>query len=150
MRFDNDYFLNTQDLRRHGFSRISLQTVSANLLAPRAEMIAKLTLPLLSVFMIYVGYEFTIVKGLIAKVEESRLLGIVPGGDVPLRTVYTGLDVPDQLFSTLTIFFWPVVDGTHLALRLHSIAFLGSLCSASVLITLESWRRGNAHTVTAL
>lgn len=74
----------------------------------------------------------------------------LPGTNEPLRTIYTGIEPVDNVLAALTTFFWPATDGSNPTLTLHSIAFSGTFGAAWTLVTLESWRRGNAWTVAAL
>ncbi|UNI21307.1 hypothetical protein JDV02_007308 [Purpureocillium takamizusanense] len=114
-------------------------------------MAAKLLLPLLSASVFYAIFYFATVNGLRGLADQSIASGTLPGTDKwPLRTVYTGIGKVDELLTILTTFFWPVTDGAHPALLLHSIAFSGTFCSAWVLVTLESWRKGNNGTILAI
>ena len=113
-------------------------------------MAAKLVLPLLSASVFYAIFYFALVNGLRDLGDECVANKTLPGTDFPLRTVYTGVGKVDELLTLLTTFFWPVTDGFHPALLLHSIAFSGTFCSAWVLVTLESWRKGNRGTILAV
>ncbi|KAJ6784647.1 hypothetical protein PWT90_03210 [Aphanocladium album] len=53
----------------------------------------------------------------------------------------------DELLSKLVIFFWPVASFLHPALFLHSLAFSGTFAAGWTLVTLETWRNGNAWTL---
>lgn len=113
-------------------------------------MAAKLILPLLSLSVFYFIFYFADRNGLRALGDAAVHAKKLPGLSEPLRTEYTGLPLLDQLLTTLTTFFWVTTDGSQPALMLHSIAFSGTFSSAWVLVTLESWRKGNAWTVAAL
>ncbi|KAL5342126.1 hypothetical protein BJX70DRAFT_336807 [Aspergillus crustosus] len=110
-------------------------------------MVAKFILPLLSVGVFYAIFYFAEVNGANKLVSSSVASGRLPGSDAPLRRVYTGVGPIDELLTVLVVFFWPTTDGSHLSLFVHSIGFSGTFGSAWVLVTLESWRRGNAWTV---
>ncbi|TWU71182.1 hypothetical protein ED733_001149 [Metarhizium rileyi] len=112
-------------------------------------MSARLVLPLLSLSAVYFIFYFADANGLRELGEAAQHAGKLPGLDEPLRTYYTGLRPLDQILTTLTIFFWPLSDGTQPGLTLHSIAFSGTFSSAWILVTLESWRKGNAWTAAA-
>ncbi|KYK61145.1 hypothetical protein DCS_02286 [Drechmeria coniospora] len=112
-------------------------------------MAAKLILPLLSAFVFYAIYYQAAVNGLQDLADESIASGTLPGTRDPLRTVYTTVAPVDQLLTLLTTFFWPVTDGSRPGLLLHCLAFSGTYCSAWILVTLESWRRGNAASLAA-
>lgn len=110
----------------------------------------KIVLPLLSVTTLYAAFYFAYINGLhglALKSIESRTL---PGRSDPLRTVYTEVPLIDRLLTALTVFFWPAADGSNPTLTLHSVGFAGTFGSAWILLTLESWRRGNAWTIVAL
>lgn len=113
-------------------------------------MSAKLLLALLSLSVFYFIFYFADANGLRALGDAAQHAQTLPGLDVPLRTRYTGLAPLDQLLTTLTVFFWPVGDGSQPALTLHSVAFSGTFASAWILVTLESWRQGSAGTAAAL
>ncbi|PWY86769.1 hypothetical protein BO70DRAFT_333206 [Aspergillus heteromorphus CBS 117.55] len=112
-------------------------------------MPAKLILPSLSAFTLYAIWYYAEANGLLGLAKASIARHTVPGSNAPLRTVYTGLPQLDELLTTLTTFFWPTTDGSHPALTLHTLGFAGTFGSAWILITLESWRHGNAWTVAA-
>ncbi|PYI09224.1 hypothetical protein BO78DRAFT_337965 [Aspergillus sclerotiicarbonarius CBS 121057] len=112
-------------------------------------MPAKLVLPLFSLFTLYAIWYYAEVNGLLSLARESIARNTLPGSDAPLRTTYTGLPQLDHLLTTLTTFFWPTTDGSHPALTLHTLGFAGTFGTAWILITLESWRRGNAWTLAA-
>ncbi|EFZ02991.1 hypothetical protein MAA_00065 [Metarhizium robertsii ARSEF 23] len=112
-------------------------------------MSAKLLLALLSLSVFYFIFYFADANGLRALGDAAQHAQTLPGLDVPLRTRYTGLAPLDQLLTTLTVFFWPVGDGSQPALTLHSVAFSGTFASAWILVTLESWRKGSAGTAAA-
>ncbi|RAL03226.1 uncharacterized protein BO80DRAFT_423174 [Aspergillus ibericus CBS 121593] len=112
-------------------------------------MSAKFILPLFSLFTLYAIWYYAEVNGLLSLARESIARNTLPGSDAPLRTTYTGLPQLDSLLTTLTTFFWPTTDGSHPALTLHTLGFAGTFGSAWILITLESWRRGNAWTLAA-
>lgn len=113
-------------------------------------MAARIILPLLSVFVLYAIFYYADANGLRALGDELVASGKLPGLDVPLRTTYTGVKSVDDLLSTLTTFFWPATDGSHPSLLLHSIGFSSTFGSAWMLVSLESWRRGNAWGLAAL
>ncbi|GLB06479.1 hypothetical protein AtubIFM57258_001787 [Aspergillus tubingensis] len=112
-------------------------------------MSAKLILPALSLFTLYAIWYYADANGLLELARQSIERKTLPGSDAPLRTVYTGLPRLDHLLTTLTTFFWPTTDGSHPALTLHTLGFAGTFGSAWILITLESWRQGNAWTLAA-
>ncbi|KJZ72436.1 hypothetical protein HIM_08105 [Hirsutella minnesotensis 3608] len=112
-------------------------------------MAAKIILPLLSVSVYYFIWQPASQNGLFELINKSASSQTLPGTDQPLRTVYTGLDSVDRALTPLTVFFWAVIDGSHPALFLHTVAFAGTFCSAWVLVTLESWRHGNKRTIVA-
>ncbi|KAL7660371.1 hypothetical protein ACMYSQ_003252 [Aspergillus niger] len=112
-------------------------------------MSAKLILPALSLFTLYAIWYYADANGLLELARESIERKTLPGSDAPLRTVYTGFPQLDHLLTTLTTFFWPTTDGSHPALTLHTLGFAGTFGSAWILITLESWRQGNAWTLAA-
>lgn len=113
-------------------------------------MAAKLILPLLSVFALYAIFYFAEINGLHRLALEAIASKTLPGTKEPLRTVYTGIEPVDDLLAGLTVFFWPATDGSNPTLTLHSVAFSGAFGAAWTLVTLESWRRGNAWTIAAL
>jgi hypothetical protein len=115
-----------------------------------SKMTAKLVLPLLSVFALYAIFYFAEINGLNHLAQEAITAKTLPGTNEPLRTVYTGIAPVDNVLAALTTFFWPATDGSNPTLTLHSIAFSGTFGAAWTLVTLESWRRGNAWTIAAL
>lgn len=110
----------------------------------------KLVLPLFSVFTLYAAFYFSFINGSHDLALQSVASKTLPGRNDPLRTVYTGLEPVDRLLTVLTVFFWPMTDGSTPTLTVHSLGFAGTFGSAWVLVTLESWRRGNAWTIAAL
>lgn len=110
----------------------------------------KYVLPLCSVFALYAIFFFSQQNGLHELGLKSVESGKLPGMDHPLRTVYTGFPKIDEILTVLTTFFWPATDGSNPGLMLHTIGFSGTFGAAWVLVTLESWRRGNAWTIAAL
>lgn len=113
------------------------------------KMTAKLVLPLLSVFALYAIFYFAEINGLNHLAQGAITAKTLPGTNEPLRTIYTGIEPVDNVLAALTTFFWPATDGSNPTLTLHSIAFSGTFGAAWTLVTLESWRRGNAWTVAA-
>ncbi|KAL4924993.1 uncharacterized protein BDV17DRAFT_199113 [Aspergillus undulatus] len=112
-------------------------------------MAAKVILPLLSALVFYTIFYFAEVNGANQLVKDSLAAGTLPGSGAPLRKVYTGVAPIDEVLTLLTVFFWPTTDGSNLSLLVHSIAFSGTFGSAWMLVSLESWRRGNAWTAVA-
>lgn len=105
---------------------------------------------LVSASALYAIFFFSHQNGLHETGLKSVESGTLPGLNDPLRTVYTGVPKIDELLTLLTTFFWPATDGSHPALLLHTIGFSGTFGAAWILVTLESWRRGNAWTIAAL
>ncbi|KAL4790505.1 hypothetical protein BDV19DRAFT_333247 [Aspergillus venezuelensis] len=112
-------------------------------------MTAKLILPLLSLLVFYTIFYFSEINGANKLVKESIASEKLPGSDAPLRKVYTGVELLDEVLTLLTVFFWPTTDGSNVSLLMHSICFSGTLGSAWVLVSLEAWRKGNAWKVVA-
>jgi hypothetical protein len=113
-------------------------------------MSARPVLLLLSLSAFYFIWYFSDANGLRALGDAAIQSKKLPGLDEPLRTHYTGLPLLDRLLAALTTFFWVTTDGSQPGLVLHSIAFSGTFSSAWVLVTLESWRSGNAWTIAAM
>lgn len=101
-------------------------------------------------FAVFSIHVFSDNNGLFRLVEHSVETKALPGSGEPLRTVYTGIEPVDRLFSILTVFFIPVVDGSNPSLLLHSVAFTGAFGSAWVLVVLEAWRKGNSSNLFSL
>ncbi|KAA8642034.1 hypothetical protein EYZ11_006445 [Aspergillus tanneri] len=112
-------------------------------------MVAKLVLPALCLSVFYAIFYFGEINGLHRLALQSIESKTLPGSNQPLRTTYTGVEKLDELLTALTVFFWPTTDGNNEALTLHSLGFSGTFGSAWVLVTLESWRRGNIWTLPA-
>ncbi|KAL4813850.1 hypothetical protein BDW67DRAFT_192625 [Aspergillus spinulosporus] len=112
-------------------------------------MATKLILPLLSALVFYTIFYLFETNGASKLVKESVATGKLPGSDAALRKVYTGIVPLDELLEILVVFFWPTTDGSNLSLLVHTIGFSGTFGSAWVLVTLESWRRGNAWKIVA-
>lgn len=110
----------------------------------------KYILPLCSAFALYAIFFFSYQNGLHELGLKSVESGVLPGLNEPLRTVYTGVPKIDELLTVLTTFFWPAMDGSNPGLMLHTIGFSGTFGAAWILVTLESWRRGNSWTIAAL
>lgn len=110
----------------------------------------KYVVPMIGASALYAIFFFSYQNGLndmgLEQVESKTL----PGLNDPLRTVYTGVEKIDEILTVLTTFFWTTTDGSHPGLMLHTIGFSGTFGAAWVLVTLESWRRGNAWTIAAL
>lgn len=111
---------------------------------------AKYLLLSLSLSVFYFIFYYADINGLRALGDAAVAAKKVPGTNYPLRTEYTGLPLTDKLLTTLTVFFWPTVDGSHPALFIHSLAFSGTFAAAWVLVTLETWRVGNAWSLAGL
>ncbi|RJE25388.1 hypothetical protein PHISCL_02279 [Aspergillus sclerotialis] len=109
----------------------------------------KYIVPMIGASALYAIFFFSHQNGLhdmgLKQVESKTL----PGLNDPLRTVYTGVEKIDEILTVLTTFFWTTTDGSHPGLMLHTIGFSGTFGAAWVLVTLESWRRGNAWTIAA-
>lgn len=114
--------------------------------------VMKYILPLFSLFALYAIFLVAHTNGLRGLARASIAAKILPDPteSLPLRTVYTGIEPVDRILVTLTTFFWTVFDGSNPSLLLYCICFAGAFGSAWVLVTLESWRRGNAWRVAAL
>lgn len=110
----------------------------------------KLVLLLLSVSTLYAAFYFAQINGSHDLALQSVTSKALPGRDDPLRTFYTGIEPVDRLLTVLTVFFWPMTDGSTPTLTLHSLGFAGTFGSAWMLLTVESWRKGNAWTIAAL
>ncbi|OAA53244.1 hypothetical protein ISF_08858 [Cordyceps fumosorosea ARSEF 2679] len=98
----------------------------------------------------YFVWYFSDKNGLTSQIGAAITVGKLPGIEERLRQVYTGIEALDTILVFLTTFFWTLVDGSQPGMMLHSITFCGALGSAWILVTLESWRRGNAWTTAAL
>ncbi|KAL4998912.1 hypothetical protein BDV10DRAFT_62454 [Aspergillus recurvatus] len=112
-------------------------------------MATKLILPLLSALVFYTIFYLFEVNGASKLVKESIATGKLPASDASLRKIYTGIAPLDELLTVLVVFFWPATDGSNLSLLVHTLGFSGTFGSAWVLVTLESWRRGNAWKIVA-
>lgn len=112
--------------------------------------LVKLVLPLIGVTTLYTAFYFAYINGTHNLGWEYINSGKLPGRNDPIRTVYTDIPFIDSKLTVLTTVFWPITDGTAPTLTLHSIGFAGSFCASWLLVTLESWRRGNAWTLIAL
>lgn len=113
-------------------------------------MAAKILLPLLSLSVFYTIFYYAEINGAHKLSLEAVGSKLLPETNEPLRTIYTGVEGLDRLLTVLTTFFWPMADCSHPALMLHSIGFSGAFGSGWILVTLESWRRGNSRTLAAL
>ncbi|OAA55741.1 hypothetical protein ISF_07846 [Cordyceps fumosorosea ARSEF 2679] len=111
----------------------------AGTLAPLALLGLTLAVPY------FIGYQ-SFANGLLPLVDEIWDAGAFPDG-TPLRTHWLGLPKLDELFSKLVIFFWPIAAFQHPGLFLHSLAFSGTFAAGWMLVTLETWRAGNAWTL---
>ena len=103
----------------------------------------------LSAWVPYAIFYFASINGLDALSRKSIESGKLPSIDAPLRTVYTGVEAIDHVFTLLTTFFYPMLDGHNPGLLLHSFGFSGTFGETWTLIVLESWRKGNAGTIAA-
>ncbi|EGX95267.1 hypothetical protein CCM_03539 [Cordyceps militaris CM01] len=111
----------------------------AGKLAPLALLALALAVPY------FIGY-LSFANGLMPLVDEIWAAGAFPDG-TPLRTRWLGLPKLDELLSKLVVFFWPVAAFQHPGLFLHSLAFSGTFAAGWTLVTLETWRDGNAWTL---
>ncbi|TQV90417.1 atmA protein [Cordyceps javanica] len=94
----------------------------------------------------FVGY-LSFANGLLPLVDDIWAAGRFPDG-TPLRTRWLGGPPKlDELLSKLVVFFWPVAAFQHPGLFLHSLAFSGTFAAGWTLVTLETWRAGNAWTL---
>ncbi|KAJ5782330.1 hypothetical protein N7457_004104 [Penicillium paradoxum] len=103
----------------------------------------------LSASVFYAIFYFSWINGLDALGHKCIESGKLPTVDAPLRTVYTGIEVVDNMLALLVTFFYPTLDGSNPGLLLHGIAFTGTFGATWTLIVLESWRKGNAGTIAA-
>lgn len=114
----------------------------AGKLAPLALLGLALAVPY------FIGY-FSFANGLLPLVDKIFDKGKFPDG-TPLRTHWVGLPKLDELLSKLVAFFWPIAAFQHPGLFLHSLAFSGTFAAGWTLVTLETWRSGNAWTLSGL
>lgn len=112
--------------------------------------VMKIVLPLVGLSTLYAAFYFAYINGTDKLGWQFIESGKLPGRNDPIRTVYTEIPAIDRLLTVLTVFFWPMTDGSHPTLTIHSVGFSGSFCSAWILLTLEAWRRGNAWKIIAL
>jgi hypothetical protein len=82
-----------------GFYCILLATPNDREITPYPELLS------LSVF--YTVFHVSNFHGSNRLAQESLAAGKLPGSDAPLRTVYTGIGLIDDLRTMLNIFFWP-------------------------------------------
>lgn len=113
-----------------------------NKLAPLALLGLALSVPY------FIGY-LSHANGLLPLVDTIVASGKLPDG-TPIRTHWFGLPNLDRLTTALVAFFWPAAAALHPALLVHSIAFSGTFGATFALMTLESWRSGNAWTLSGL
>ncbi|KGO78185.1 hypothetical protein PITC_034000 [Penicillium italicum] len=102
-----------------------------------------------SAFVFYAIFYFASINGLHELGRKSIGSGKLPSIDAPLRTVYTGIEAIDHVFTLSTTFSYPTLDGHNPGLSLHGIGFSGIFSASWTLIILESWRKGNAGTIAA-
>ena len=76
---------------------------------------------------------------------------LLPGTDVPIKRVYTGIAVPvDHYLATLVTLFWPAVDGSSQNLSLHAYEFAGQVMAMWILLGIETRRLGNRGKIISL
>lgn len=114
-----------------------------------AGKLAPISLLGLALSVFYFIFYFSFENGLFPMMTEIVKAGRFPDG-TPLRSVYTGLPQTDKLLTQLVAFFWPISSFEHPALFLHSAAFSGTFAAGWILVTLETWRKGNAWTLSGL
>lgn len=114
-----------------------------------AGKLAPLALLALALSVFYFITYFSFVNGVFDLVDAAWTAEKLPDG-TPLRTHWVGQDKLDELVSKLVAFFWPIVAHWSPALVLHSIAFSGTFAAGWILVTLETWRTGNAWTLSGL
>ncbi|KAL4905491.1 hypothetical protein BDW74DRAFT_152712 [Aspergillus multicolor] len=112
-------------------------------------MATKLILPLLCFLVFYTIFYTFEINGASKLVKACIATGKLPASDAALRQIYTGIAPLDRLLTILVVFFWPLTDGSNLSLLVHGIGFSGAFGSIWVLVTLESWRKGNAWKLVA-
>ena len=62
---------------------------------------------------------------------------------VPLKRVYTGMGPVDYQLTTLMLFFYNILDGSHPHASLQAYQFVGQLITGWSLLVLESLRESN-------
>lgn len=104
----------------------------------------KFILPLYGALAIYTLGYFNLENGWIDLVLEKRQqwLNSVPT-DPSIRQRLTEIEGLDEPLTIMYLFYWPVVDGTFPALSVRLFHIFGTLALATVVLSLESSRKGN-------
>ena len=68
---------------------------------------------------------------------------LMPGGQHPLKTSYTGVFPVDFQLIGMTIVFWQVLDGSHPEASLFFFYFGGQLIACWGLLYIEGVRNAN-------
>lgn len=111
---------------------------------------AKLTLPVLITVAVFGTHQLANKNGLFALVDSAIAVKQAPDVDYALLTRWTGFESVDKLFSLMTAFFLPSVNGKHPTVTLQGVHFFGQLLSLYILMVVESFRVGNAWKAVSL
>ena len=104
---------------------------------------ARYLLLVLSAFGFVCLYGFSAVNGFFEACRDLNDSKTFYDG-LSYKNVFTRIKPLDELFSFLLTFFWPLCDGKHPALTLHSILFAGQFVAAWTVTMMEGVRVGNA------
>jgi hypothetical protein len=111
----------------------------------------KYSLPLLSAWAIYSIFFFSYANGFIELLQQTIANGILPGTkNQPLKTSFTSIAAVDRMLTSVTPFFWPLIDGSNPGASLYTFAIGGSIASTWILVYLESVRNGNSFRLISL
>ncbi|KAI9844627.1 MAG: hypothetical protein M1837_005479 [Sclerophora amabilis] len=106
---------------------------------------AKAVFPLLAAASYYCTWGLSERNGHFKSVEQvgSAIPNVLPRTDAALKRSYVGIEPIDDLLTTLTILFWPALDGSSPQLSLFSFHFAGQVVPLCVVLMVESRRLGN-------
>lgn len=107
--------------------------------------IVKVTLLLLSIAGFYGTWILLMNNGTGKQMADLRDHGPhhLPGTNMPLRMVYTGIGAIDNQLTVLAIFFWQVICGGMPNGSLQAFHLAGQFGAAWTIVVLEGLRQGN-------
>ncbi|KAL4800037.1 hypothetical protein BDV19DRAFT_354275 [Aspergillus venezuelensis] len=105
---------------------------------------AKYILPAYGAFALYALVEFSYRNGYIPMVMKKGQIWLnQPSSEPRKRAQTTGIASIDETLATMFTFYWPVLDGTFLALSVMFTNYFETITLSLVLYSLESLRKGN-------
>jgi len=114
--------------------------------------LAKLTLPILTIFAVTGTFILSYNNGFLAQLQSYQAAPSpnLPDSHFALKNHWTGIGPIDKLCVQFIAFFWPVLNGLNPSLSLQGVHFLGQGYAIWTLVLVEGFREGNKGKLVAL